>query len=123
YVNAVIGGWQLSGIFRWNSGLPVFSPYDAATWATNWNAQSSGVRVNGIEACATRGDVNAPKLFGCNTTAAFRTFRNARPGETGDRNVIRLPGYINLDMGLAKTFTMPWGENHKFQIRWDTFNV
>ena len=41
--NAVVGGWQLGGIFRWNSGLPMFSPYDDARWATNWNAQSSGV--------------------------------------------------------------------------------
>lgn len=124
YVNAVVGGWQLSGIFRWNSGLPIFSPYDAATWATNWNAQSSGVRTAAIESCATRGSgTDAPKLFGCETTNAFRTWRNARPGETGDRNVIRLPGYINLDMGLAKSFTMPWSEGHKLQIRWDTFNV
>jgi hypothetical protein len=123
YVNAVIGGWQLSGIFRYNSGLPIFSPYDAATWATNWNAQSSGVRVTGVNSCATRGDVSAPKLFGCDTQGAFRSWRNARPGETGDRNVIRLPGYINLDMGLAKSFSMPWSEGHKLQIRWDTFNV
>ncbi|MGB8507808.1 MAG: carboxypeptidase-like regulatory domain-containing protein, partial [Pyrinomonadaceae bacterium] len=37
-VNGLLGGWQLSGIFRWNSGLPLFSPYDDARWATNWNA-------------------------------------------------------------------------------------
>ena len=122
-VNAVLGGWQLSGIFRWNSGLPIFSPYDAATWATNWNAQSSGVRVAPVQTCPTRGGTDAPKLFGCDPTTAYRSWRNAKPGETGDRNVLRLPGYVNLDMGLAKTFTMPWGENHKLQIRWDTFNV
>lgn len=121
-VNAVLGGWQLSGIFRWNSGLPIFSPYDAATWATNWNAQSSGVRVAPVETCPTRGDTNAPKLF-CDPTGAYRSFRNAKPGETGDRNVLRLPGYVNLDLGLGKTFTMPWSEGHKLQIRWETFNV
>ena len=121
-VNGILGGWQLSGIFRWNSGLPIFSPYDAATWATNWNAQSSGVRVSSVETCATRGGANAPKLF-CDPTTAYRSFRNAKPGETGDRNVLRLPGYVNLDLGLGKTFSMPWSENHKLQIRWETFNV
>src|SRR5436305_11892245 len=45
-VNGILGGWQLSGIFRWNSGLPIFSPYDDARWATNWNVQSSAVRIN-----------------------------------------------------------------------------
>ncbi|MGB8508819.1 MAG: hypothetical protein WCD76_10460, partial [Pyrinomonadaceae bacterium] len=64
-----------------------------------------------------------PKLFGCDTQGAYRSWRNAKPGETGDRNVIRLPGYVALDMGLGKTFTMPWSENHKLQIRWETFNV
>jgi len=122
-VNGILGGWQLSGIFRWNSGLPIFSPYDAATWATNWNAQSSGVRVAPVETCPTRGDVVAPKLFGCDPQSVYRSFRNAKPGETGDRNVLRLPGYVNLDMGLAKSWGMPWSENHKLEIRWDVFNV
>jgi hypothetical protein len=45
------------------------------------------------------------------------------PGETGARNILRLPGYMDLDMGLGKTFTMPWSETQKFQIRWETFNV
>jgi hypothetical protein len=121
-VNGILGGWQLSGIFRWNSGLPIFSPYDGATWATNWNAQSGGVRVASVETCPTRGDANAPKLF-CDPTAAYHSFRNAKPGEPGDRNVLRLPGYINLDMGLAKSWGMPWSENHKLEIRWDVFNV
>jgi len=121
-VNGILGGWQLSGIFRWNSGLPIFSPYDGATWATNWNAQSSGVRVQPVESCPTRGGAGAPKLF-CDPTGAYRSFRNAKPGETGDRNVLRLPGYVNLDLGLGKTFKMPWSEGHKLQIRWETFNV
>ena len=35
---------------------------------------------------------------------AFQHFRNAYPGETGERNVFRVPGYFVLDMGLGKTF-------------------
>jgi hypothetical protein len=123
FVNALLGGWQLAGIFRWNSGLPIFSVYDDARWATNWNAQSSAVRVREIETCPTRGGTDAPKLFGCDPTGAYRSWRNPKPGETGDRNVLRLPGYVNLDLGLSKSFTMPWSENHKLQIRWETFNV
>ena len=121
-VNGIIGGWQLSGIYRWNSGLPFGAPYDDVRWATNWNAQSYNVRVGPIETCPTKGPGN-PKLFGCNTNIAYRSFRNARPGETGDRAPFRLPGFVDLDMGLAKEFSMPWSEKHKLQIRWDVFNL
>lgn len=117
--NAIIGGWQLSGIFRWNSGLPMFSPYDDARWATNWNAQSSGVRIRPLETCPTRGGA----LFGGCLLDAYTSWRGAFPGETGDRNVIRLPGYVNLDMGLGKTFDLPWSEKQQLQIRFEAFNV
>ena len=122
-VNSLLGGWQMSGIFRWNSGLPVSSPFDADTWATNWNVQSNGVRIRPIKTCPTRGGADAPALFGCDRTAAYQSFRNAKPGETGDRNVFRLPGYVVLDMGLAKSFNMPWSETHKLQLRFEAFNV
>jgi hypothetical protein len=117
--NAFIGGWQMSGIFRWNSGLPMFSPYDDARWATNWNAQSSGTRIRPVESCPVRGG----KLFGACLLEAYKSWRGAYPGETGDRNVLRLPGYVNLDMGLSKMFDMPWSETQKLQIRFEVFNV
>ena len=117
--NAFVGGWQLGGIFRWNSGLPIFSPYDDARWATNWNAQSSGVRLKDVKTCPTRGG----KLFGDCLFETYKSWRGAFPGETGDRNVLRLPGYVNLDMGLSKSFDMPWSETQKLQLRFEVFNV
>lgn len=122
FVNGLIGGWQLTGIFRWNSGLPVQTPFDAAQWATNWNAQSNGVRVGPFQSTPTRGGKDDPNLFS-DPKAAYNAFRNAFPGETGDRNVLRAPGYVSLDMGLDKSFTMPFNEKHKLQFRWEVFNV
>jgi hypothetical protein len=123
-VDGIIGGWQLSSIFRWNSGQVAPTPFDQAQWATNWNVQSNGVRTSRIESSPTRGGGEKtpnPNLFS-DPLAAYRTFRNALPGETGDRNVLRIPSYISLDMGLGKSFNMPW-ENHKLQFRWEVFNV
>ena len=118
--DALVGGWQMTGIFRWNSGLPISTPFDNARWATNWNAQSNTVRTDGsIKPCPARGG----KLFDCNLLEAYRSFRNAFPGETGDRNVFRLAGYVNLDMGITKSFNLPWSENHKLQFRVEAFNV
>ncbi|MBK9314104.1 MAG: TonB-dependent receptor [Acidobacteria bacterium] len=119
-LDAVVGGWQFSTIFRWNTGFPATSCcFDAAQWATNWNVQSNGVRTKPLEGVENKKIAN---IF-ADPVAAYRSFRNALPGETGERNFIRLPGYIGIDMGLAKTWAMPWSESHKLQFRWDSFNI
>ena len=125
WVDAAIGGWRLTGIFRWNSGLPISTPFDDARWATNWNVQSNSIRLNSFESCPDRGGPNAPKLFGCDPNGIYQSLRNALPGESGERNTLRLPGYVSLDMGLAKKFNLPWGgENrHTLEIRLEAFNV
>lgn len=117
--DAFVGGWQLAGIVRWNSGLPISSPFDAAQWATNWNVQSNGTQIRPVEFGAVRSTQNA---F-ADPQAAFNSFRNARPGETGQRNNFRLPSYSTLDLGLSKSFKMPWSEGHKLQFRWEVSNV
>jgi len=131
---AILGGWQLSGIYRWNTGLPLAaSPFDSRQWATNWDFQSNVTPLGPIHTCPTRigtptsaGGTGTPKLFGgsgCNIKTIYDSFRSAYPGEVGPRNYIRLPGYMNVDLGLAKTWTMPWSEKHQLQLRWDVFNV
>ena len=125
-VNAIIGGWQLSGIYRWNTGLPSGSPFDDARWATNWNVQAAVTPTAPVHTCPNRSLDGEPKLFGgsgCDIKAIYQSFRNAYPGETGPRNYIRLPNYMNVDLGLSKSFSMPWSEKHQLQIRWDVFNV
>lgn len=131
-LNAVLGGWQLSGIYRWNTGLPVESPFDDARWATNWNDQANVSPTAPIHTCSSRVGTpgplgtGVPKLFGgsgCDIKAIYQSFRNAYPGETGPRNYLRYPGYSNVDLGLAKSFNMPWSEKHTLQLRWDVFNV
>jgi hypothetical protein len=121
--NAILGGWQLSGIFRWNSGLPVEAPLDFGGWPTNWNRRNYTTRTQPISESPTRGSGTNPANLFSNPTAAYQSFRSGRPGERGDRNIFRYPGYIDLDMGLSKSFDMPYSENHKLQVRWEVFNV
>ncbi|MBK9164009.1 MAG: TonB-dependent receptor [Acidobacteria bacterium] len=118
-VDAIVGGWSLRGIYRWNTGQPLSTPFDQAQWATNWNVQSNGTRIAPFEIGVVRNTQN----YFANPQQAFNSIRNARPGETGERNTLRLPGYQTLDMGLQKSITMPWNEKHKFQFRWEVFNV
>ncbi len=117
----LVGGWQLTSIFRWNSGLPTSAPYDSSIWATNWNAQSWGTRTRPITASPTKGGTD-PNLF-TDPVYAYQSFENARPGATGDRNIFRIPSYVALDMGLGKSWKMPYNENHRVQFRWEVFNL
>jgi len=123
-VQAVVGGWQLSGIYRWNTGLPFTSmPFDDARWATNWNVQANVTPTAAVNTCPDRS--KTPKLFGtgCNIKAIYQSFRNAYPGETGPRNYLRQPEYMNGDLGVGKSIKMPYNESHQLQFRWDVFNV
>jgi hypothetical protein len=123
-VDAVLGGWQLTGIFRWNSGFPTGAnnrPFGFQRWPTNWQLSSGMVRVRPLESSPSNNVNGEPNIFS-DPTAAYLSFRDARPGEAGDRNVFRLPGYISLDAGLYKRFKMPW-ENHAITFRWEVYNV
>jgi len=122
---AILGGWQLSSIVRWNTGLPVQpSPFDNARWATNWNVQANATPTASIHTCPNRPSQGTPKLFGgCDINQIYQSFRNAYPGETGPRNAYRLPGYFDVDLGLGKTWKMPYSENHMLQLRLDVFNL
>jgi len=98
--------------------LPISAPLEESTWTTNWTIRSYTTRRANVEPCPTRGG----SLFGCNLNQAYPSFRSPYPGETGDRNVFRLPSYWVLDMGLGKTFDLP-KEGHTLQFRWEIFNV
>ena len=128
-VDFFVGGWRLSNIFRWNTGLPVTQygtsgVFDDARWATNWNVQSNATPVRAVPVnCANRPVVGTPALFGDCKLTVYNSFRNAYPGESGPRNIFRTPGYVDVDAGLAKQFHVPGTEKHLVEFRWETFNV
>ena len=133
-LDAIIGGWQLTGIVRLHSGLPILNgqgaPFEQGTWATNWQLSSSVVRIRDVKSdnVANVADPTAqnpglrPNIF-ADPTAAYRSFRSPRAGEVGDRNILRLPRYFVMDAGLGKTFKMPYAERHSLQFRWEVFNL
>jgi Carboxypeptidase regulatory-like domain len=123
--NALIGGWQLAGIFRWNSGLPTGAgtrPFAFQRWPTNWNLSSGMVRVRELVSSPSNNVNGEPNIFS-DPLAALLSFRDPFPGEAGDRNVFRNPGYFSLDAGLYKTWGLPWSENQSITFRWEVYNV
>jgi Carboxypeptidase regulatory-like domain len=105
-VNGIIGGWQLTGVFRWNSGLPVASPFGSGRWPTNWQISSFMVRTRDVPTTEDKNAAGGPNLF-ADPLAAFTSWRDSMPGEGGDRNVLRLPGYFDIDAVSTRRFALP----------------
>jgi hypothetical protein len=120
-LDAFIGGWQLSGLFRWTSGFPVTVDNGFSNFPTNFEMEGNADKVGPV----TTGvffNSGTPNIF-ANGPAALSSFAPAYAGESGTRNNIRGDGYFGLDLGLAKRWTMPWTEKQSLQFRWEVFNV
>jgi hypothetical protein len=124
---AVLGGWQVSGAWRWSSGFPA-SVYETGVWPTNWNnnvwASWNG---NAFNIGTTK---NAPAISGSggpnmfpNPQQGLNAFQYVMPGEIGNRNPLRGDGMFNIDTALMKRFIMPYSEKHSLQFRWEVFNL
>jgi hypothetical protein len=120
-LNAILGGWGLSGIIRWTSGFP-FSVFSGAGWSTNFELTGSSVLVGpkpktGTFIDPTSGD---PLVFQ-DPQAIAGNFRPTFPGESGARNNFRGPGYFEVDSGVGKMWNITERQNLAF--RWETFNA
>jgi len=126
-LDALIGGWQISGVWTQSTELP-FSVGNGRNWPTNWNITGFGTPRGPI----TRTTVtkNAPAVSGrggpnmwADPTATLSEWDFTLPGQSGSRNTVWGPGRSNIDFAVAKRFSMPYDEGHSLQFRWETFNV
>ena len=123
-LDGFVGGWQLSGISRWSSGLP-FS-FSEPGWTTDWQIESFGV-VSGKVKMRRHYDQNGnPQFFddpgAINAgIATGGPVRLPYPGEAGQRNNFRGDGYFDLDSGLAKSWKIHEFSTLKFA--WEVYNV
>jgi hypothetical protein len=118
-VDAVIGGWQLSGLARWTTGFP-FTVDNGQFWATNWDEQGSGQLIAIPKTGAFKQPGGAVSVF-ANPAAALNAFVHPFPGQSGSRNVLRGNGYAGWDMNLSKRWNVREGQT--LQFRWEVYNV
>ncbi len=127
-MDAVIGGWELSGLARWTSGFPV-NISNGATWPTNWQLPGDADIIGKVDAHTTKfsgagGNSASVNLFpDPQGPTGIGAFGNAFPGESGERNDVRGPGFAGLDMSLSKSWKMPYNDGHNLKFRWEVFNV
>ena len=119
--DAIIGGWQLSGLARWTTGFP-FTVDNGQFWPTNWDEQGSATLVAKLKTGAFKQPDSNVSVFANPTDALNNGFSHTFPGGSGSRNVLRGQGYAGLDMSLSKRWKLPF-EGHSLQFRWEVFNV
>lgn len=119
--DAIIGGWQLSGLARWTTGFP-FTVDNGQFWPTDWDEQGSATMIATAKTGAFRQPDGNVSVFANPVAALNNDFIHTFPGGSGSRNVLRGQGYAGWDMGLSKRWNLPL-EGHSLQFRWEVFNV
>lgn len=133
FVKTAFGGWKISGITSFFTGLPIDITCGRSGFSTGI---STGLRCNTAGPVKIqKGSFNDP-TFGPTPTwwdpntltqPSFAQLRaDNQPGMFGygARNQLTGPGRNNTDLALLKDFSLPWfgGEHSTIQFRWETFN-
>ena len=124
-LDAIVGGWQISGTYRQTSGLPT-SIGNGQRWPTNWEvsdyATPNGQPIPPVVSTGNATGIAGPNLWQ-NPAQAFAAFMETMAGQSGFANTIRGDGFFDIDSGVYKVWTMPWSERQHLQFRWEAYNV
>ena len=108
---AVLGGWQVNGLFSSYEGRPFNVTADAGSLNAPGNTQTA----DQVKAQVQK--IGSLQQF--YDRSAFAPVTEARFGSTG-RTILRGPGVVNLNLGLFRSFTPR--ERLKVEFRAEAFN-
>jgi hypothetical protein len=118
FVRHVLGGWQLSGITKWNTGRRY-----SVTGGTNTAMFGDAITVRAN--LVPGQDPNAEPEGGRTEARWFNTAAFSRPATNtlGDspRNVLEGPSYFNSDLSLVKN--VRFSRKLRVQLRAESFNL
>ncbi len=112
---AILGGWQLNGLFAAYSGRPFQLTSSGSSLNMPGNMQTPDQIKDNVEYFHKVGDDGT--WF---DTTAFQRVTQVRFGNVG-RNTMRGPGVANLDLSLFRTFKL--GSQTSLQFRAEAFNA
>ena len=129
FTNELIGGWSISAIPSWRTGLPINVLSDA--FLASFAAEDPAIFTGGhgdlgfLQAHPNNVQGTVYNFAGGATGAAkaYSLFRGPLGIEYGSRNLIHGPSATNLDLGLAKIFPIVPSKNVNLTFRADFFNI
>jgi hypothetical protein len=120
-VGAIINNWQLSGVYRYQSGQPynllISIPGIAGATLTG-NTNTAGAR---IVVTGDPGSGHSDDPYRQLNAAAFTTPKPGSLGLESGRNFLTTAPTNNLDLTLSKSFVL--GGARKLELRLDAFNA
>jgi hypothetical protein len=120
WMDGIVGGWQVSSVMRYRTGLPTTVAGNLAYNANYW-LSSLAILTKPIKSGSVSFDENGnPSIFG--TIGATDSFADELPGHSGSRAPLRLAPFFNTDVTLQKTFKLP-KEGQTIRFRAEAFNV
>jgi len=134
FVDGVLGGWQIQGVYEWQSGEPlllgnVYYNGDITQLKSMVGKKNEQGQTYGVDIPAW--DVSGFYVGGNPLAANVPGFGNNFQTNTGNNNVLRnipftIDGlrnqrYLKFDVGVSKSFRIR--EGMKFQIRFEAINA
>jgi len=122
WANQIVGGWSISALPAWHSGIAYSSATSAfvAGYANNAPAILVGNKSD-VTPHAHKTADGTVSVF-ADPTKAANSFIGPVGFKIGGRNDLRGPNYVNFDLGVGKDFPI-YGDNLKLKFRADAFNA
>jgi hypothetical protein len=122
WADEVVGGWEISGLPIWHSGLAYHATSNAyvAGFANDAPATLTG-SIGLMKAKVHGGKGQAVSAFS-DSASALAASTGPTGFDIGGRNNLRGPGFFNFDLGLGKTFPI-YEKKVKLKFRCDAFNA
>ena len=151
-VDAIVGDWQVSGIFAWSSGSPISITSTRGTFnrAGRSNCATDPISCNtaftnlspeeikgllGIHKVEDRIYWIDPKVIGAdgravgadnlNNAAGFdgQVFFNPVAGEVGNLPILEFDGPAQFRIDMALSKRFGFGDTHRFELKGEAFNL
>jgi hypothetical protein len=113
----LINDWQLSGVYRWNSGRP----YTVSASVSGYDLTGGTDVTARVVLTCDPGSGSSGDPYKQFNTACFKAPSMGSKGDESARYFMHMPSINNVDMSLSKSFK--FYKTTKFEIRADAFNA
>jgi hypothetical protein len=121
WADEAVGGWELSGLPVWHTGTAFMA--NSVAFLMSYSNEDPAILTGTLGPLQTHVNVQNGEVYAFkNPALAFNQYSGPVGFEMGSRNNLRGPGYVDVDLGLGKTFPLH-AENVNLKFRADAYNA